>query len=66
MKQIFPNLDGIICDYSSHIVSEETGEPTRFLEKEVNCPESTSCVLVTLTFSPDYSYGESKENRIKS
>ena len=66
LKQIFPNLDGIKCDYSAHTVSEETGEVNQKSKEEVDCPDSTSCVFATFTFDPDYSYGESKEYRIKS
>ena len=66
LKQIFPNLDGIRCETFKHTVSEETGEVNKGFIMEFDCAESTSCVLVTLTYSPDFDYGESKEHRIKN
>ena len=66
LKQIFSNLDGIKCDFSTHTVSEETGEINEVIIKELDCPGSTSCVFVTVTFSPDVDYGENEEHRIKN
>ena len=42
LKQIFPNLDGIKFDYSTHSVSEETGEVNKIHIEEVDCPETAS------------------------
>jgi len=50
--------DGIKCDYSTHTVSEETGEVNEVIIQEVDCPETASCVLVTYTYSPGYDYGQ--------
>jgi len=50
--------DGIKCEYSAHTVSKETGEVTDGIVKEVDCPETESCVLATYTLAPAYDYGE--------
>ena len=47
-------------------MSEETGEVNEDFKVEIDCPDSTSCVLATYTLAPAYDYGESKEYRIKS
>merc|ERR1719322_24223 len=50
--------DGIKCESSAHTVSKETGEVTDGIVKEVDCPETESCVLATYTLAPAYDYGE--------
>jgi len=48
--------DGIKCESSSHSVSAKTGEVNQIYIDEDDCPESTSCVFVIFTFSPEYNY----------